>query len=54
MRLARIRYDIGRIRLAGLLIEQTQLIEVRAQLARVRGQLLANRVDLHLALGGDF
>ena len=52
VRLARIRFDVGQIALSELLLEQAQLVETRAQLARVRGQLLTNRVDLHLALGG--
>jgi len=54
IRLARIRFDVGQTSLSELLLEQVQLVETRAQLARVRGQLLINRVDLHLALGGDF
>ena len=54
VRLARIRYDVGSIALIELLLEQAQLVDVRAQLARVRGQLLTNRVNLHLALGGAF
>jgi glutaminase len=38
----------------GALADQAQLVETRTLLARVRGQLLANRVDLHLALGDSF
>ena len=54
VRLAGIRFDVGQITLPELLLEQAQLVEVRTLLARVRGQLLTNRVDLHLALGGSF
>jgi outer membrane protein, multidrug efflux system len=54
VRLARIRFDVGQTTLADLLLQQAQLVETRAQLARIRGQLLVNRVDLHVALGGGF
>ena len=54
VRLSRIRYDVGPIALIELLLEQAQLVDVRARLAHVRGQLLTNRVNLHLALGGAF
>jgi len=51
---ARARYEIGSGDLGGVQQQLLALQAARASLARVQGERLIQRVNLHLALGGDF
>jgi multidrug efflux system outer membrane protein len=48
------QYEKGLVDIVTLLLSQRQAFEARSALLRVKRQRLANRVDLYLALGGDF
>lgn len=52
--LARKRYEVGEIDLLSVLQMQSRWIGARIALLNVRNQRLAQRIDLHLALGGSF
>lgn len=54
LQLAQKQYKVGRIDLLSVLIIQARLIGARAALISIRNDRLANRVNLHLALGGSF
>jgi outer membrane protein TolC len=43
---------VGKIDQRAILTDQLQLYATRVQLTRVRAEALAQRVNLHLALGG--
>jgi outer membrane protein TolC len=53
-RLAETRYNRGLIGLIEVLEAQRRAFDSQSQLLNVRRQKLENRVDLYLALGGDF
>ncbi len=54
VRIANVRYQAGRISLLSVLqLQEAQLVS-RAEVIKLRGAQLANRIDLHLALGGSF
>jgi multidrug efflux system outer membrane protein len=52
--MARVRFDEGQIDLLSVIQIQARVIAARASLIRIRGERLAQRVNLHLALGGSF
>ena len=52
--LAQIQYKVGKIDLFELLAHQTRWIGSEMSLLDVRRERLDNRVNLHLALGGNF
>lgn len=52
--LARVQYDVGKIDLLSVLQMQTRWLGARIGLLRIRNERLAQRIDLHLALGGSF
>jgi outer membrane protein TolC len=54
MRLGRLRYTAGATDLLHVLQLQTRQLHTRFELIGVRNDRLANRVALHLALGGGF
>ncbi len=56
LEMARVQYEVGQIDLLSVLQLQLQarVIGARTSLIRVRNERLAQRVDLHLALGGSF
>jgi NodT family efflux transporter outer membrane factor (OMF) lipoprotein len=54
VRLAGVQYEVGAIDLLGLLQIQAREFQSQSTLIRVQSTRLANRVNLHLALGGSF
>ena len=54
LRLGRLRYDAGATDLFHVLELQARQLNTRFELIGVRNDRLANRVALHLALGGGF
>ena len=48
------QYDVGKIDLLSLLQMQARVLSSRAALVHMKSARLAQRVDLHLALGGSF
>ena len=48
------QYDVGKIDMLSLLQMQARVIGSRAALVHMKSARLAQRVDLHLALGGSF
>ena len=52
--LAETRYTAGSISLTDVLTIQRQELQAKSSLLTLRNNRLANRVNLHLALGGDF
>jgi NodT family efflux transporter outer membrane factor (OMF) lipoprotein len=54
LKLAKVRFEVGRIDLLSVLQIQTKWIGARIGLLRIRNDRLAQRVNLHLALGGSF
>lgn len=54
LEIARVRYDVGQIDLLSVLQMQARVLGARASLIRIRDERLAQRVNLHLALGGSF
>jgi len=52
--IAESRYREGETSLTALLDIQRFALQAELELIAVRGQLLTNRIDLHLALGGNF
>lgn len=54
LRIARIRYDAGRISVLDVLQMQARLNTSQSALISIQHNRLAQRIDLHLALGGSF
>jgi len=54
LELAQLRYEVGQIDLLSVLQMQARVLGAKASLIRVRDERLAQRVNLHLALGGSF
>jgi outer membrane protein TolC len=54
LKLARTQYDVGQIELLDVLQIQSRWIGSKVGLLRIRNEQLANRIDLHLSLGGSF
>ena len=52
--LAKVQYDVGQVDLLSVLQMQARELNSRISLVRIRNARLAQRVDLHLALGGSF
>jgi NodT family efflux transporter outer membrane factor (OMF) lipoprotein len=52
--LANEQYDIGQVDLLSVLQMQSRWVGARTSLLRIRNARLAERIDLHLALGGSF
>ena len=52
--MARKRYEVGVDDMRSVAQQQLQLAAARTSLLRVQGEQLVQRVNLHLALGGDF
>lgn len=53
-KLAQKRYEVGEIELLSVLQMQSRWVGSRIALLHVRNERLAQRIDLHLALGGSF
>ena len=54
VRIAATKYNVGTIDLLSVLILQAAELETQASVIKLRNARLANRIDLHLALGGGF
>ena len=54
MRIANIHYKASLITLLSVLQLQTAQIASQAEVIKLRNAQLANRINLHLALGGSF
>ena len=54
LKVSRKQYEVGRTDLLSVLIVQARLIGAESALISIRDDRLANRVNLHLALGGSF
>ena len=54
LEIAQLQYEVGKIDLLSVLQLQARVIGARTSLIRVRNERLAQRVNLHLALGGSF
>ncbi len=54
VRLGRLKYEGGAIDFLQLLQLQAAQIASQVQVVKLRNAQLANRIDLHLALGGSF
>ena len=54
VRLAGVQYEVGAIDLLSLLQIQAREFQSQSALIRIQSTRLANRVNLHLALGGSF
>jgi outer membrane protein TolC len=54
VRIARLKYTVGAMDMLSVLQLQEGLLQSRAKLIQLRYALLANRINLHLALGGGF
>jgi NodT family efflux transporter outer membrane factor (OMF) lipoprotein len=54
VRLAGVQYEVGAIDMLSLLQIQTREFQSKSGLVRIQSTRLANRVNLHLALGGSF
>jgi outer membrane protein TolC len=52
--LAQTQYDVGQTDLLSVLQMQARWVSARVLLLRIKNQRLTERIDLHLALGGDF
>ncbi len=52
--LAKKQYEIGRIEVLEMLQIQARVLAVKSALIRIQNERLAQRVNLHLALGGSF
>jgi outer membrane protein TolC len=53
-KIAEISYKEGEIDLTSLLVVRRQELQAKVALISAHGSRLTNRVDLHLALGGNF
>ncbi len=54
VRIARLKYTVGAMDMLSVLQIQEGLLQNQAKLIQLRYALLANRINLHLALGGSF
>ena len=54
LRVANVQFQVGKVDFLNVLQQQGQVISARSSLLNIRDQRLQQRVDLHLALGGDF
>jgi len=54
VRIARLKYTVGAMDMLSVLQLQEGLLQNQAKLIQLRYALLANRINLHLALGGSF
>lgn len=54
LRVASAQFDVGKVDFLNVLQQQGQVISARSSLLNIRDQRLQQRIDLHLALGGDF
>ncbi len=54
LQLMKIRYRVGQIAESDVLQQQITVIQNQSDLATIQSQLLLNRIDLYLALGGGF
>jgi NodT family efflux transporter outer membrane factor (OMF) lipoprotein len=54
VRIAATKYNVGTIDLLSVLILEEAELETQASVIKLRNARLANRIDLHLALGGGF
>jgi outer membrane protein, multidrug efflux system len=52
--LAQFQYQQGAVELLNVLIMQARLVNAQVQLINIRNLRLAERINLHLAIGGDF
>jgi|GEM_PF-7080622 len=52
--LAKVKYGVGQTDLLSVLQMQTRWVGARVGLLNVKNQALAERINLHLALGGSF
>ena len=52
--LSRVQYDVGQTDLLSVLQMQSRWVGARVGLLNIKNQRLAQRIDLHLALGGSF
>ncbi len=52
--LAQFQYQQGAVELLNVLIMQGRLVNAQVQLINIRNLRLAERINLHLAIGGDF
>ena len=52
--LAKVQYDVGQTSLLSVSIQEARWIGSRVSLLNVRNLRLAERISLHLALGGSF
>ena len=54
VQIAAIKYTAGSIDLLSVLILQWEQLATQASVIKLRNAQLANRINLHLALGGSF
>ncbi|MCZ6668668.1 MAG: TolC family protein, partial [Gammaproteobacteria bacterium] len=54
MKATQIQYEVGAVDLLSVLQIQTRVLNSKIELVRIKNARLAQRIDLHLALGGDF
>ena len=54
LRVAKTQYEFGQVDFLSVLQMQARLLGSRIELIRIKNAKLAQRVDLHLALGGSF
>ncbi len=54
LRVTKVQYEVGRVELLAYLQVQARLLSARSRLIAVRFDRLAQRINLHLALGGSF
>lgn len=52
--LAQTQYDVGQVDILSVLQMQARWVSARVSLLRIKNQRLTERINLHLALGGDF
>ena len=52
--MAQKQYDVGQVDLLSTLQMQAKWVSSRVSLLRIKNQRLTERINLHLALGGDF
>ena len=48
------QYQSGLVNYTTVLDAQTRSFEAQATLIKIKSQLITNRINLHLSLGGDF
>ena len=52
--LAKAQYDVGRVEVLDVLQIQARVLAAKSALIRIQNERLAQRINLHLALGGSF